>query len=281
MADPVPNSNFFGYTWSCFNHALLLMLRRSRLVLAVVVSLLPVLIPLALKFLSATAVADEGSVVFVRLTQDLYLPLLAPLLSLFFATMLIGEDVEGQTLSYMLTRPMPRSAWVIGRFFAYLLVTTVMLLLSLGMVYVACTTLGGFNLSRATFVLLAHYSGLAVLSLLACGALSMFLGALTKRPIIYGVIFFFGWQRLVVQVPGLVDFMTLQKYIDMMLPRLATAREDTVMVDALMEFQRQVFVIDASKALATLLVISVVFIALSVAAVRWREYATSQAIGST
>jgi hypothetical protein len=53
------------------------------------------------------------------------------------------------------------------------------------------------------------------------------------------------------------------------------------MVDALMEFQRQVFVIDASKALATLLVISVVFIALSVAAVRWREYATSQAIGST
>ena len=74
------------------------------------------------------------------------------------------------------------------------------------------------------FAAVAHYSGVALLGLLAYGAVTMFLGAVTKRPIVIGVLLLYGWQRVATAVPGLIDFLTVQKYTDTLLPALAEER---------------------------------------------------------
>ena len=73
-----------------FGHSLMLMLRRQRLILAVVISMLPVVIPLAMALFSTAQFADSGFDVFTKMAKEAHINVLAPLLALFFATMIVG-----------------------------------------------------------------------------------------------------------------------------------------------------------------------------------------------
>ena len=262
-----------------YSHTLVMMLRRRRAILAGCVVLAPVLMPLAMAFISASPHADDGTKHFVMLVDYVYLRTLAPLIALFFGCMLIGEDVESESIPYLLTRPIPRSAWVTGKFLAYLVVSTALLASSILLCFFACTALGGLSLSAASVKLLLHYEGVAVMALMGYGAVCLFLGALFKRPVIVGVVVLFAWQRLAMAIPGLIDFFTIEKYVRALLPRLATERENVVIKTALMEFQKKVFMVGAAKAAAMLVIIPVVLLALTTLVVRWREYSSARAVG--
>ena len=268
------------YLAAVFSHTLTTMVRRRRIALAVLATFAPVAVPLLLAFLSSSRFAPDGNETFVRLTEHLYLQAMAPLLALFFGSMLIGEDVELQTIPYLLTRPMPRSAVVLGRFGAYVVVTSAILLVAMALVYAACTSLGGFEFTRGSALLLAHYDAVAVAALVSYGAVALCLGALTKRPIIYGVIFMFGWQRIVLLVPGVVDFLTLEKYLAELLPKLATERESEVVRTVLGEFQKEQILVGAPKAVLALALTVVVLLAATCYIVRHREYSRARAVGA-
>jgi ABC-type transport system involved in multi-copper enzyme maturation permease subunit len=272
-------ARYSQFVSASFSHALLMMLRRRRVVLAAAVVLSPVIVPLALAFLSATAFAEDGNRIFVNLVESLYLKAMAPLLALFFGCMLIGEDVESETIPYLLTRPVPRSAMVIGRFFAYLAVASTILIVSIGMLFAGCTSLGNLNFGWETVPLLAHYEAVAVLALLSYGALAVFLGTLMKHPVIIGILFIFGWQPVALQIPGAADFLTIEKYLLAILPKLATERENPVVRTALAEFQKQQLLIDASTALLSLAAATIVLVGVSCLVVRWREYSAARAVG--
>ncbi len=261
-------------------HAVMLILRRRRFALVALVAFMPVVIPLAMAFLSRTQFADSGNEIFVRLTEQLHIEVLAPLLALFFASMLVAEDIEMQTMPYILTRPIPRSAWVLGRFLAYLGVSFAILGLSSVMTFAASSTLAKLTLTNPEDLkLLLHYLGVMLAALAAYGGLAVFLGAFTRRPIVYGVLLLYGWQRIATLIPGVVDFLTIKKYVDALFPVLATQRNVVEVQTALGAFQKQVFMVSATKALATLLVVTVVFLAASIIAVRRREYASNKAVG--
>ena len=76
---------------SC-THALLILTRRKRLLMATVIAFLPVLIPVALAFLSESRFAESGNEVFVKLVEQLHINVFAPLLALFFAGMLVATQ---------------------------------------------------------------------------------------------------------------------------------------------------------------------------------------------
>jgi len=271
---------YLNYVRGAFEHALVMMLRRQRLILAAVVTFLPVLVPLAMAFLSATQFADDGSKAFVKMVEMVHINVLGPLLALFFATMLVGEDVETQTIPYILTRPQPRSAWVLGRYLAYLAVASAILLISMALTFAACTALSSFGFNARDLKLLAHYCGVAVMGLMGYGAVTIFLGATTRRPIIIGVLVLYAWQKMATLVPGLIDFFTIQKYTDALLPILPTQRDNVEIQTVLGTFQKDVLVIGPMKAAITLVVISLVFLGCTVLAVRWREYSAARAIGA-
>ncbi len=277
---PPPRGGYLNAVSATFGHALLTALRRRRLVLAAVVTLLPVLIPLAMAFLSASQFQDDGSEIFVKLTEQLHINLLGPLLALFFASMLVGEDVEGHTIPFVLTRPLPRSAWLLGKFLAYVAVAATLLLTSMALTFAACTSLANLAFDRPGLTLLAHYGGVAVFGLAAYGTFAAFLGATTRRPIVIGVILLYAWQKLANMVPGLIDFMTIQKYTDALLPKLATQRGNLEIQTALGTFQKEIFAISATKAGITLAIITASFFIMTVLAIRWREHASARAVGS-
>jgi len=267
------------YLKASSSHALVMTVRRRNAVLAGAVALTPVLIPLALAFLSETAHAEDGSLIFKLMVERLYLPVISPLLALFFGCMLIGEDIESQTIPYVLTRPIPRSALVAGKYMAFMTVSAAIMLPAVILTFAACTALGGISFSTAGTALLAHYCGVAIMSLAGYGALCILIGALFKRPIIVAVVTIFGWQRLALFVPGFIDFFTIEKYVQLLLPRLAGEREKVVIQTALAEFQKKVYLISASKAVVALIVISIALIWLTTFVVKRREYTTARALG--
>ena len=262
-------------------HAVTMIMRRKRFALAAIIAFMPVLIPLALAFLSKAAFADEGNVIFVRLCEQLHMPVLAPLLALFFASMLVAEDIETQTIPYVLTRPLPRSAWVLGRFLAYLAVATSILGLSITMTFAASATLSKLSLTNTNdLILLGHYILVALAALTAYGSLAVFLGVFTKRPIVYGVLLLYGWQKIAMIIPGVVDFLTITKYVEALYPALATQRNVVEVQTALGTFQKTVFAVSATRAVVMILLVTAVFLVSSIVAVRRREYGTGRAAGS-
>ena len=262
-------------------HAMSIILRRKRFALAAVISFMPVLIPLAMAFLSKDAFAAAGNEIFVRMAEKMHMEVLSPLLALFFATMLVAEDAEMLTITYVLTRPLPRSAWVLGRFLAYMTASSFILLSSLALTFAAASTLSKLNLaSLSDLTLLAHYCGVGFAALLAYGALAVFLGAYTRRPIVYGVLLLYGWQKIAVLIPGVIDFLTVQKYVTAIYPVLATQRNLVEVQTALGTFQKEVFMVGATKAVVVLALMTALFLGASIVAVRRREYGSGRAIGS-
>ena len=275
-----PHKGYLAVLQASCGHALQTLMRRRRLALAALVAFLPVLIPIALSFLSNSQFAEPGNRVFVRLAEELYVNVFTPLMALFFAGMLVAEDIEMRTMTYILTRPTSRSGWVFGRFLAFMVVASVILICSCALTFAACTMHADFSLtSPADLKLLAHYCGVMILALLAYGSFCVFLGAFTKRPIVYGVILLYGWQYVATLVPGLVDFFTIKKYTDALLPIMATQRNVTDIQTALGTFQREVLLVGAGKALIVLLVITAVALGATVVAVSRREYAADRAAG--
>lgn len=280
---PVPASGALTHYVYCFRasfgHSLMLMLRRQRLILAVVIAMLPVVIPLAMAFLSTANFAESGFDVFTKMAKEAHINVLAPLLALFFATMIVGEDVESRTIPLMLTRPMPRSAWVLGRFTAYQMVTTIILGVSMLLTFAASTALADLAFDRGGLWRLGTHEFAMFMALMANGALALLLGALTRRPIIIGVLVLYGWQRLALFVPGIVDFMTIIKYTNALLPTTAVATSAKAQ-EVLTEFTKREFLVAAPKAALVLLVITGTFLVIAITVTRIREYATDRAAGS-
>jgi len=279
FGQPPERGGIFTYLTASFGQMMIMMLRQNRLILVAVITFLPVVIPLAIAFLSRSAFADEGNVIFVELMEKAHINTLAPLLALFFASMLVGEDVEMQVLPYVLTRPQPRSTWVLGRFIAYMVVASTTLFGSILLTFAGCTALTGLHFDADGLTLLAEYSLVAFMALLTYGALAAFLGAYTKRPIVYGVLLLYGWQRFALIIPGIIDFLTIEKYTDALLPKLATASNRREVQTVLGTYSKEFFEISATYAFCMLLTFTVLFIGLSIWAVRNREYAASRAVG--
>src|SRR5262245_11446105 len=106
-------ASYFRALNTAMAHALSTFLRRRRTYFVFALVLLPALIPLALTLAPHEHNGREitrGSVL-TQMIEIFYVTGVTPMLALFFASMLVGEDVESQTVSYVLTRPIPRSAW--------------------------------------------------------------------------------------------------------------------------------------------------------------------------
>lgn len=275
-----PHGGFYAGLRASCSHTIQLMLRRQRLILAFSIALLPVLLPVSTAMFSAAPFAKPGNEVFVQLVETLQIDALAPLLALFFATMLIGEEVEGQTMIYILTRPIPRSAWILGRYLAYGLVASAIMAISIAFTFASATTLPSFGFTCIDIMLALHYLGVAVAAIFVYGSFTMFIGAMTRWPIVVGVVILYGWQRVATLVPGVVDFLTIKKYTNALLPVLATQRGNQQMQAIIAGFQREEFLVSASKAIIVLIVLTLVFLGLTIFTVRFREYAKGRAVGA-
>ena len=199
----------------------------------------------------------------------LFLFFIVPVLGVFYGTSLIADEVDDKTITYLFTRPVRRGAIVVGKFIAYLMCTSLVVLPSVMIVYFLMVP---FSQIPASFTSLVIDLGVLGLGLAAYGALFALIGAALKRPLVVGLVFIFGWEFVTLLMPGYLKRFTLAYYLQTLVPH-SMPTGDTVSL-----LQGAVFRDPPSvgASIAWLVVAIVVSLALAVRVVEQREYVLEQ-----
>jgi len=159
----------------------------------------------------------SGTALFGMMIWFLYIRFIVPVLGLFYGTALIADEVEDKTITYLFTRPIRRSAVLLGKYLAYVACTVLLVLPSVVLVYFAAVPIGGGSLGR-DFPSLVTDLGMLALGLITYGALFAFVGARLKRPLVIGLVFAFGWEPGVLLFPGYLKRLTVAYYLQGLVP---------------------------------------------------------------
>ena len=147
----------------------------------------------------------------------LFLRFIVPILGIFYGTSLIADEVEDKTITYLFTRPISRSAVLIGKYLAYLASTVLIVLPSVMLVYFLVVPVGGASIA-ATFPNLLRDLVLLAVGLAVYGALFAAVGAWIKRPVLIGLFFAFGWENFALALPGYLKRFTIAFYTQGLVP---------------------------------------------------------------
>ena len=183
----------------------------------------PVILALVIRVVQATGVEPlrinsvrvDGAGIFGMMIWILYLRFIVPVLGVFYGTSLIADEVEDKTITYLFTRPVPRGAVLLGKYLAYLLCTTLIVLPSLMIVYFLLVPLAQVG---ASFVQLLTDLAILAAGLAAYGALFAWVGTLLKRPLLVGLVFAFGFEQVVLLMPGYLKHFTIAFYLQGLVP---------------------------------------------------------------
>src|SRR3954463_16712243 len=156
--------------------------------------------------------AVGGSTVFGMMIWLLFIRFIVPVLGVFYGTSLIADEVEDKTITYLFTRPIPRRAVLLGKFFAYLACTVLLVLPSMMLVFFLIVSTGGGSIGAAFPALVADLGMLAV-GLASYGAVFALVGTRLKRPLVVGLVFAFGWEPAVLLFPGYLKRFSIAYYL--------------------------------------------------------------------
>jgi ABC-type transport system involved in multi-copper enzyme maturation permease subunit len=162
------------------------------------------------------AVRMTGPAIFGLMIWWFYLRFTVPVLGVFYGTALIADEVEDKTITYLFTRPVPRGAVLVGKYLAYLACTVFVVLPSVVLVYLLVVPLKGSL--GASFLDLLKDLVLLAIGLAVYGAVFAFVGAKFKRPLMFGLIFIFGWEQAALALPGYLRQFTVAYYLQAIVP---------------------------------------------------------------
>ena len=154
----------------------------------------------------------SGGTIFGMMIWLLYIRFIVPVLGIFYGTALIADEVDDKTITYLFTRPIPRSAVLLGKYLAYLVCTVLLVLPSVVLVYFLIVPTGGGSIAEA-FPSLVTDLGMLAVGLAAYGAVFALVGTRLKRPLVVGLVFAFGWEPAVLLFPGYLKRVTVAYYM--------------------------------------------------------------------
>ena len=220
--------------------------------------------PLRVNGVRVDAVSVFGMIIWV-----LFLRFIVPVLGVFYGTSLVADEVEDKTITYLFTRPLRRGAVLLGKYLAYLVCTTLVVLPSVMIVYFMLVPLG--DVARS-FPALMTDLGLLALGIAAYGALFTMVGAWLKRPLVVGLVYVFGWEQFAMLMPGYLRRFTVAYYLQALVPHAMPADE------GIASLLRSVLSESPSTPLSlfVLFVVTGVSLALAMRIIERREYVLEQ-----
>jgi ABC-type Na+ efflux pump permease subunit len=211
-----------------------------------------------------------GPSIFGLLLWFLFLRFIVPILGIFYGTSLIADEVEDKTITYLFTRPISRSAVLLGKFLAYIASTVLIVLPAVMVIFFLVVPIGGGAIASAFPDLLRNLLLLA-LGLCVYGGLFAAVGAWIKRPVLFGLFFAFGWENFALALPGYLKHFTVAFYVQGL---VQTAMPGDSLISTLQSFFREA--VSPWEALATLAAVLGVALWLAMRAVERREYVLEQ-----
>jgi len=182
------------------------------------ISFLPVAMALIIKFSQIFSGSNrfEGIFIFSNLIIGFYLQFLILILALFFGTSVCSEELEGKTLTYLTTRPVPKSAVILGKYAAYTALT--ILMVAAGVIFAFLILVVDELLRFALYVTLLKNLAVLILGLICYSAFFTFIGTFLKRSIMFGLLFSFGWESVIQYFPGSTQRFAIVHYLKSLLP---------------------------------------------------------------
>ena len=238
----------------------------------------PILIAFVLRIVDAlfragfqiNGARTSGSIVFGLMIWILYIRFIVPVLGVFYGTALIADEIDDKTITYLFTRPISRGAVLLGKYLAYLVCTTLLVLPSVMIVFFIVVPTGGGSIGQAFPSLLSDFAMLGA-GLMAYGAVFALVGTRLKRPLIVGLVFAFGWEPAVLMFPGYLKRATVMYYLQALVSH--EMPQDSA-VAMLMQLFREVPAVPTS--VTGLAVITGLSLWFAVRAVEQREYILEQ-----
>ena len=212
----------------------------------------------------------SGAALFGLMIWLLYIRFIVPVLGAFYGTALVADEVEDKTITYLFTRPIPRSAVLLGKYLAYVVCTILVVLPSVVLAYFIVVPLGGSSVG-AEFPSLLKDLGMLAIGLMAYGSVFALVGARLKRPLVIGLVFAFGWEPGVLLFPGYLKRLTIAYYLQALVPH-AMPQDPTISI--LMQFFTDVPGVAAS--LGSLVLITALTLWWAGRTVETREYVLEQ-----
>jgi ABC-type transport system involved in multi-copper enzyme maturation permease subunit len=226
----------------------------------------PVAFAVLYRVLAARVPLPGPSDVYAMMVTIYWIRNVLPLAALFYATSLVADEVEGKTLTYLLTRPLTRASIFAGKFAAYVATTFTLALPAAVIAFFILMTAPLAPPLGTSLADLPRDLGVMLLTLVAYGALFGLLGVLLKRPVIPGLVFLYGWE-LLANVPGYLPRFTLTAWLRSLVPYRPAE-------DGLAGLFQQV--LPADQALAVLVFVSIALVAAAAWIFSSREYVLDQ-----
>lgn len=246
------------------------MLWSRRTVFMALVVGLPVLVSAVLRGLEVFGAETvrapaTGASIFGLMFWGFFVRFAIPVLAVFYGTALIADEIEDRTITYLFTRPIPRASVLLGKFLAFLVCTVSVVLPAVVLMWLLVAPIRG-NLASSFPALLADL-GILAAGLAAYGAVFALVGATTKRPLLFGLLFVFGWESLALALPGYLRQLTVAHYLQGLVPHTMPAESPLAMLQ--MAFQNPA---GLGESLGGLAFVTICALALAARAVGRREY---------
>ena len=191
--------------------------RSRRVLLTAALALVPVLLAVALLLIPyVTGHEVDPSNLFLQMGLLMHTYILLPLVSALIGSGAVADEVEERTLPYILTRPVPKWQFALSKILSGFLVTGMILTLSLWVTYAVLNGPSGMWISG--LIILLRVTGVLILGSLVYVSLFGLLGAAVRRPVLYGLIFAFGWEKIVAHLPIRLKYFTVVKYLNDLYP---------------------------------------------------------------
>jgi ABC-type transport system involved in multi-copper enzyme maturation permease subunit len=160
--------------------------------------------PLLAWIVSSAARKIPGDMVAVHIGWLLLVQVVVPLCALVCGSAVVTEEIENRTITYLFTRPIPRSAVLLGRWGAALVVLSVLLGLSAVSTSWVVASEDGISapLLAATLLGGAVYSGLFAAA-----------GVFFRHPMIAGLGYAFAIEGFLANLPGKNQVLTIQYHL--------------------------------------------------------------------
>lgn len=195
--------------WVVTGLTLRYLLGTRRVIAMVLLSAIPFILALSL---AAARVAAFDILLFQVLMIPLFFSVVLIFVTLVNATALIREEIEDNTIPYLLTRPISRPAVVLSKYIGYLAAVLLLLVPPILLAYGVTEAYQGTGLATDRDVL----GGFLVATVLGCaayGAFFLFISVLVRKPLAAGLLFGFVWESIVGSLPGDVPKLSVIHYL--------------------------------------------------------------------
>ncbi len=187
--------------------------------------------------------------------------------TLFYGTALIADEVDDKTITYLFMRPVSKSTIYLGKYLAYLVAGNLLLLPTAALSFLIALLADPPGEAVRHLPILFQDLLVLALGILAYGALYALIGALSKRPVFVGLGFAVVWETAVTFIPGYLSKLTIKHYLIALLPHPAQQRGVLALVES---------ATPAPLAVTVLLATTAALLALGAWAFTRREYVLEQ-----